>query len=133
MEQFKRDLIIEWGNCDEAGIVFYPNFFHWFDGTYQALLRSKGLSQRKIRKQFGTVTPLVDCGANFRSPVTYDDLITIAAEIEWAERRMRVNYTVTCGERHVATGFELRAWAQVVGEGKLKGLAIPDEFRAFFK
>lgn len=132
MEHFKRDLTIEWGNCDEAGIVFYPNFFHWFDSTYQGLLRSKGLSQRKIRAQFGTVTPLVDCGATFRSPVTYDDVITIAAEIEWVERRMRVNYTVTCGERLVATGFELRAWAQVVGEGRLKGAPIPDEFKAFF-
>lgn len=133
MSQFKRELTIEWGDCDDAGIVFYPNFFYWFDSTFQGLLRSKGLSQREIRSRFKAVTPLVDVGANFRSPVTYDDVVTIEATVsEWAERRMRVSYTVRCGERLVATGFELRAWAEVVGEGRLKGASIPDEFKAFF-
>ena len=133
MSQFKRELTIEWGDCDDAGIVFYPNFFYWFDSTFQGLLRSKGLSQREIRSRFKAVTPLVDVGANFRSPVTYDDVVTIEAVVsEWAERRMRVSYTVRCGDRLVATGFELRAWAEVVGEGRLKGASIPDEFKAFF-
>ncbi len=22
---------VEWGDCDPAGIVFYPRYFEWFD------------------------------------------------------------------------------------------------------
>jgi len=131
MSQYKHDLTIVWGDCDEAGIVFYPNFFYWFDSAYQGFLRSKGLSLRDLQSRYQAVTPLVDVGANFRSPITYEDVVTIEAEIgEWAERRLRLNYTVKCGERLVATGHELRAWAQVVGPGRLKGAAIPEEFKA---
>ncbi|OWT62142.1 thioesterase [Candidimonas nitroreducens] len=133
MMRFERELTIEWGDCDEAGIVFYPNYFYWFDCTFQGMLRSKGLSQREVRSRYGAVTPLVDVGAVFRSPVSYDDVITIRAEFqEWAERRMRIAYTVHCGERLVATGHELRAWAVPREEGGLKGAAIPEDFKRLF-
>ncbi|HEY9281070.1 MAG TPA: thioesterase family protein [Eoetvoesiella sp.] len=131
MAQFERNLTIEWGDCDEAGIVFYPNFFYWFDCTYHGMLRSKGLSQREIRARYGAVTPLVDTGATFRSPIRYDDVVTIYADIEeWAHRRLRVAYTVKCGERLIATGFEVRAWAVINEEGQLKGASVPAEFKA---
>lgn len=133
MNQYERSLTVEWGDCDDAGIVFYPNFFYWYDSTYQGFCRSKGLSQREIRSRFNACTPLVDVGSVFRSPITYDDVITIHAEIsEWAERRFTVTYTVKCGDRLVATGHETRAWATFVDEGRLKGGAIPDEFKAYF-
>lgn len=132
--KFERKTTVEWGDCDDAGIVFYPKFFYWFDCTWQAMLRSHNLNQRKIRSQYGAVTPLVDVGATFRSPATYDDVITIQAEItEWASRRLRVEYAITCKDRLIATGFEVRAWAMPLPEGGLKGAAIPVDFRALFQ
>ena len=123
MTTFKRDFTVEWGDCDDAGIVFYPNFFYWFDSTFQAMVRSVGLNQREVRSRFGAVTPLVDVGATFKSPVTYDDVITVHAEVEeWAERRFRIAYTVKCGERLVATGFEKRAWAVYTPKVVLRAL-----------
>ena len=134
MAKFERSLTIEWGDCDEAGIVFYPNYFYWFDCTWQGMLRSKGLSQRTLRATYGAVTPLVDVGANFRSPVSYDDVITISAQLEQCgAARLRIAYTVRCGDRHVASGHELRAWARVLPDGGLKGASVPPEFIALFK
>lgn len=131
--KFERSLTVEWGDCDEAGIVFYPNYFYWFDCTYQGMLRSVGLSQRELRSRYGAVTPLVDVGATFRAPVRYDDVIVMTAELdEWAERRLRVRYTARCGERIVATGFELRAWTVLLADGALKGQPIPEDFKALF-
>jgi acyl-CoA thioesterase FadM len=37
---FHYDVTVAWGDCDEAGIVFYPNDFYWFDSAFQALLRA---------------------------------------------------------------------------------------------
>ncbi len=134
MSLYTKEVTIEWGDCDEAGIVFYPNYFYWFDCTFQGLLRSRGLSQRDIRHKLKGVTPLVDVGAIFRSPGSYDDVITIeAGEIEWFERRFKIPYTVKCGDRLVATGHELRAWAQYKEEGGIKGANVPEEFKAYFK
>jgi YbgC/YbaW family acyl-CoA thioester hydrolase len=130
---FERSLTVEWGDCDEAGIVFYPNYFYWFDCTFHAYMRSLGLSQRELRSRYGAVMPLVDVGAKFRSPVRYDDELVIKAEVEeWPERRMRLRYVAQCGERIVATGFEVRAWALLHEDGGLKGAPVPEEFKALF-
>lgn len=134
MATFKRDYTVEWGDCDDAGIVFYPNFFYWFDCTFQAMVRSVGLNQREVQARFKAITPLVDVGATFRSPVTYDDVITVHADIEeWAEKRIRIVYNVKCGDRLVATGFEKRAWAVHTPDGGIKGAPIPEEYKAYFQ
>ncbi len=133
MNAFKRELTIVWGDCDDAGIVFYPNFFYWFDSTYHLYLRSRGIDLRDIRARFRAVTPLVDVGAKFRSPITYGDDVQIEVKVaEWAERRFRLEYVVTCGDRLVATGHELRAWAEFDDEGRLRGAPVPDAFKALF-
>lgn len=134
MKAFKRDLTIVWGDCDDAGIVFYPNFFYWFDSTYHLYLRSRGIDLRDIKARFNAVTPLADVGAKFLSPITYGDDVQIEASIaEWADRRFKLAYVVTCGERLVAKGYELRAWAEVNDEGKLRGAPVPAAFKALFE
>jgi acyl-CoA thioesterase FadM len=30
---FETRFMIEWEDCDENGIVFYPNYFYWLDCT----------------------------------------------------------------------------------------------------
>ena len=133
MALFERTQTIEWGDCDEAGIVFYPNFFYWYDCTFQGLLRSRGLSQRVLRSDFNATTPLVDVGSTFRSPIRYEDVVTIEADVvEWADRRFRVAYTVKCGDRLVSTGFEQRAWAVFTESGGIKGASIPKDFIQLF-
>ena len=74
---FKTTVTIEWGDCDEAGIVFYPNYFYWLDCAFQRLLRARGLSQRELRKRFGAVTPIVQAHCDFKAPARYDDVLDI--------------------------------------------------------
>lgn len=62
---YETRFTIEWGDCDEAGIVFYPNYFYWLDCTFQRWLRSVGLSQRELRRRYGSTTPIIDVGASF--------------------------------------------------------------------
>ncbi len=127
---FETAFTIEWGDCDEAGIVFYPNYFYWLDCTYQRWLRQHGLSQRALRQRFQGVTPLVDVGAQFVAPARYDDELRVLAEVtEWQERRFRIDYKLSVGAVAVATGFEQRAWAELTAAGGLRGAAVPAEFK----
>ncbi|WFU41528.1 acyl-CoA thioesterase [Bradyrhizobium sp. CB82] len=108
---FETAFTVEWGDCDEAGIVFYPNYFYWFDCAYQRWLRKLGLGQRELRRRFNGVTPLVDVGARFVKPVRYDDELVIYAETTaWGQRRFQVDYRLSVGNVEVASGFEQRAW-----------------------
>ena len=122
---FEASYTVEWGDCDEAGIVFYPNFFCWLDCTFQRFLRSHGLSQRELRKRFGAVTPIVQARPDFKTPVRYDDVLVVAATVRPdGERRLRVNYKLTSNGRTVATAHEVRAWAVLAADGAIKGAPI---------
>lgn len=127
---FTDQITVEWGDCDEAGIVFYPNYLYWFDCTWQRLLRSRGLGQRELRRRFGAVTPLVEVGVTFRSPARYDDVLEVTADIvAWHDKRFRIDYRMSVKGRKVLEGFEVRAWAQSMTDGTLKGAEVDAVFR----
>jgi len=90
----------------------------------------KGLSQRELKRRFGATTPLIDVGAQFRTPVRYDDELKITAYVsEWQERRFRLSYQLLLGDKVAVNGFEIRAWAVMDENGRIKGAPIDDEFR----
>jgi YbgC/YbaW family acyl-CoA thioester hydrolase len=126
---YETRFMVEWGDCDEAGIVFYPNYFYWLDCTFQRWLRSVGLSQRELRRRYGSATVLVDVGATFHRPARYDDELCIRAAItDWGDQDFRVVYALEVSGRAVVEGFERRAWA-IVTAGRPRKADIPADFR----
>ncbi len=131
---FTTSLTIEWGDCDEAGIVFYPNYFYWFDCAFQRLLRARGLSQRVLRSRFGAVTPIVQAHCDFMAPARYDDELRIEVEIgREGDRRFKVGYRMLSGERTIGIGHEVRAWAMIDETGGLRGAPVNAEFLALLR
>jgi YbgC/YbaW family acyl-CoA thioester hydrolase len=127
---FVQERVIEWGDCDAAGIVYYPNYFRWIDGCFHAMCRASGFDQMTMMRDHGLVgTPLVESGLKFRSPARYHDLIRVEAVISrMGGSGMTVDYTLTIEGRLVAEGREVRAVAAEV-EGRLKSVPIPDAIR----
>ena len=68
---------VEWGHCDPAGIVYFPNYFTYFDaGTNALFLRALGCNKFEMLKRYGIVgIPLVDVGARFMVPSTFGDIV----------------------------------------------------------
>ncbi len=130
---FEARVTAEWGDCDPAGIVFYPRFFSWMDAAFQALLRHHGLSQQALEDRFGAVTPLVEVGARFRQPVRPGDGLRIEVRIvAWEDKRLRITYCFKAGGRTMAEGFEVRAWAGRRADGGLAASSVDPAFRALF-
>jgi len=73
---------IEWGDCDAAGIVFYPRYFQFFDAATTRLIELAGYSHRELQRRFDIVGwPIVDARATFFAPATYGDDIAIETKI----------------------------------------------------
>ncbi len=128
---FHLDVTVAWGDCDEMGIVFYPNYYYWFDSAFHAFTGSRGVGQRAIRDRFGALgTPLVDTGARYRAAVRYDDRLRIRAEVEsWSRRSFRMRYAVLRDDALMVEGHEVRAWVVPDPDGTFKSAAIPEAFR----
>lgn len=123
---------VEWGDTDAAGIVFYPNYYRWFDRAAHALMRAYGCAPDELLRQ-GYVVPLLEASARFLVPVIYGDVLTIESSVtEVRTRGFRVDHRVLKADAGVAEGFEIRVWARA-GVGSPPTLAlepIPDDVRA---
>ena len=91
---FHRRVIVEWGDCDPAQIVFYPNYFAWFDEATLAMFASFGLDLRALRGEWGILgLPLVDARASFRSAASFGDALDGETSIaEWRRTSFRVRH-----------------------------------------
>src|SRR5881396_1207786 len=65
----RQTVRIAWGDCDAAGIVYFPRYFEWFDAGTHALIDKAGLSfARMIEKHPGVAIPVVSTRATFILP-----------------------------------------------------------------
>lgn len=133
-----REVEIEWGDCDAAGIVFYPRYFAMFDAS-TAYLLEKAIGMKKIAwtKHFGIVgIPMVDTGAKFIIPSRYGDVIRIETQATEIRRSsFDIQHRVYKGEALAIEARETRVWAGKDPDNaeRIKGCAIPDEVVAALK
>jgi 4-hydroxybenzoyl-CoA thioesterase len=130
----RRTLRIEWGQCDPAGIVFYPQYLIIFDTSTGWLFERTGLSPSLMRKKYGIVgMPIIEVGARFILPCRFDDEVVVESEVgEWGRSSFTVRHRILNGGELALDGFEKRVWAGPHPERAraIKAQPIPTEIIA---
>jgi len=121
MSLFHIDLQVSFGDCDPAGIVYYPNFCRWTDRAFHALLHERLGGHAALCRSLGARGfGLMDVRMRFRSPAEEGDHLRIAiAGIDWKRRSFDIAYEARCGERLVFTAAETRG-VFVMREGRMR-------------
>ena len=131
---------VEFGDCDPARIVWFPNFFRWIDAASRHFFVECGVPPwHETERTLGVIgTPLVDTHARFVQTASYGDLLQIRTSIaEWRGKsfvqRHRVergaaadgpaDLILECDEVRIFAG---RREGTATG---IRALAIPAEIR----
>jgi acyl-CoA thioester hydrolase len=72
-------LRVRYAETDQMGVVYYANYFVWFEVARTDLLRSLGWSYREMEDD-GVVLPVIEAHCDYRRPARYDDEIEIRTE-----------------------------------------------------
>ena len=127
----KRDVQIQWGDCDPANIVYYPRYFAMFDDSTSIMFEAAGYSKQDIVHKYGLVgIPMVDTRAKFLIPSTHGDWIRIESRIESFKRSsFEVLHNVFKGDRLAIEAWETRVLVGRHPDGpeKLKSAPMPPE------
>lgn len=100
---------ITFGDCDPAGIVFYPNTFRWMDATFHALLRPHGGHAALCAKLDAKGLGLVDASAKFRSAMRDSDRLELRiTSMDWSRRSVAIGYEGRVGDAATFDGREVR-------------------------
>ena len=126
---------VQFGDCDPAGIVFFPNFSKWMDAASLAFFMACGVPPwRELVKTRGIVgTPLLEIHTKFYKPATYGETLDIHTHIEeWAAKTLRQKHVVMRDGVVLCEGTEVRAFVVHDAEqgGRLKAIPVPEDIKA---
>lgn len=135
----RRMVTIEWGDCDPAGIVFYPRYFAIFDACTAALFQA-ALGMPKIRwlDKYGIVgIPMVDTRAKFSTPAVFGDEVLVESRVAAFRRSsFDVQHKLLKADGALGVeGFETRVWTirDPADPRRIRSAPIPAEVMAAFQ
>ena len=71
-------LRVRYAETDRMGVVYYANYFVWFEVARADLLRTLGWTYREM-EETGVFLPVIDARCEYRRPARYDDQVEIRA------------------------------------------------------
>ncbi len=126
---------VHFGDCDPAGIVFFPNFLKWMDNSSLAFFMACGVPPwRELVKTRGIVgTPLLEINTRFRKAVTYGQTIEVHTCVEdWQAKTFRHRHRVLRDGELMCEGTEVRAFVikDPANPDRIKAIPIPEDIKA---
>jgi 4-hydroxybenzoyl-CoA thioesterase len=126
---------VQFGDCDPAGIVFFPNFSRWMDEASLAFFMAQGVPPwRELVKTRGIIgTPLLEIHTRFMRPATYGETIHVHTTVEeWAAKTFKHRHVVQRGDTVLCEGTEVRAFCIRDPENpeRIKAIAVPEDIKA---
>lgn len=139
MPILRTDALIEWGDCDPAGIVFYPRYLDMFDACSTTLIeQATGMKKYEALRHYDFAGhPLVATRARFLLPTRFGDSVVIETSIADVRRSsFDVEHRLLRGGDLAVHCQETRVWVGPFSAepGKFRAMPIPaaivERFRA---
>jgi 4-hydroxybenzoyl-CoA thioesterase len=129
----RHEITVEWGDCDPAGIVYYPAYFRWCDQATYRLFLAAGLRRDDLSNgQWKEGTPLVKAECNFRRASQPGEKLVIESQVSrFGNSSFSISHVFRDASGEIAAeGTETRIWATKEGNARsLKAVAIPEDVK----
>jgi len=116
---------VRYQETDNMGVVYYANYFVWFEIARSEYFRSLGISYREMEKR-GVFMMVARAACDYKSPARYDDVVHVQAWIpEVRNTSLRFAYKLFVGDRLIATGES----GHVFTDRQKRPVRVPQEVR----
>ena len=121
----ETELRVRYQETDNMGVVYYANYFVWFEVARTEYLRSAGISYRQLEDK-GMYLMVAAASCQYRSPARYDDVVRVQAWIsKMKNSSLDFAYKAHVGDRLIATGESVHVFTNKSG----RPVRIPKEMR----
>jgi acyl-CoA thioester hydrolase len=127
LRAFSLPVRIYYEDTDAAGVVYYANYFKYFERCRTEWMRSIGYDQSQLTRKYGLVFVVRSVEAEYLRPAHLDDQLTVSLEVETLGRSLAV-----FRQRVLRDGEELvtgTVKVVCVNIQAMKAAAIPSELR----
>ena len=121
---------VRYAETDRMGVVYYANYFVWFEVGRTDWLRQTGWTYREMERD-GVSLPVIEAQCEYRQPARYDDEIEIATKGTLVTPvRVRFDYALSRAGDDTAIAAGHTMHAAVDGDGR--PCRLPDRVREMF-
>lgn len=127
MQPFHIETRVTYKDTDKMGVVYYANYFIWFEVCRTEYFRNKGYPYKRLEDK-NIFLPVVDAHCEYKSSATYDDLIQIyLTDLTVKGVRLIFSYEIKNKETGelIARGYTTHVFI----DNHRKPLKIPPEVR----
>jgi acyl-CoA thioester hydrolase len=121
---------VRYADTDQMGVVYYANYFVWFEVGRADLLRASGWSYREMETE-GFSLPVIEAQCAYRAPARYDDELEVRTTgVLVSPVRVQFAYEIvrTADQLPLATGSTVHASLDRRGRPS----RLPERVRVFF-
>jgi acyl-CoA thioester hydrolase len=121
---------VRYAETDKMGVVYYANYFVWFEVARAELLRSLGWSYREM-EHAGVALPVIEAQCAYHRPAKYDDELDVKADGRMLSAvRMQFTYEIVRREDASLAASGRTVHAAVDGNGR--PCRLPERIRQVF-
>ena len=128
---FKTQRTVRFGECDPAGVVYYPVYFDWFHQTMERWFEEAlEIAYVEVIKKYGF--PAVETSASYRAPVVMGEVVDVLLSIKkLGKSSVRFQMVVMGAEQKVRTIGMVQTVCIPIQDGKFQFQSsnLPDELR----
>lgn len=97
------DVRVRYAETDQMGVVYYANYFVWFELGRTEWIRAHGVTYREF-EDYGIFLPVLEAGCSYAAACRYDDLVRVTTTVtRLTAARLAFEYTVTRDDGGVET------------------------------
>ena len=121
----ETEIRVRYQETDNMGVVYYANYFIWFEVARTEYLRSAGISYRQLEEK-GMYLMVAGASCQYKSPAKYDDVVRIQTWIsKMKNSSLDFAHKLYIGDRLIATGESVHVFTNRVG----RPIRLPKEIR----
>jgi acyl-CoA thioester hydrolase len=81
MPASQTSIRVRYAETDQMGVVYYANFFVWFEVGRVELLRQLGFHYKQMEIDDDCHIPVVEANCRYKSPARYDDHLLLETRV----------------------------------------------------
>jgi 4-hydroxybenzoyl-CoA thioesterase len=127
---YRKQILVRFGDCDAAGIVFYPRYLEMFNSLVEDWFREKlDFSFSEIVTHRGWGLPTVHLEVDFLKPSVFGDVLSAALCVT-AIGTTSINLGIVLQGPDGADRVRGKVVLVLIARKQRRAISIPDEVRA---
>jgi acyl-CoA thioester hydrolase len=122
---------VRYAETDQMGVVYYANFFIWFEVGRVELLRQLGFHYKQMEIDDNCHIPVVEANCRYKFPAHYDDELVLETRIlELRRSIIKFGYRLLRPEKEASTLLAEGETTHLTVDRSMRPVRLPQKYVA---